>query len=260
MDEPAKNDSENGGIDDYGNVIVTGKELADVLALSEAHVFTLKRRHIIQSIRAHKNQYHLGPAVRAYVAYKCGQDSSAEADFHKERALKERANRELRQILVQQTWGQLHRAEDVEAIQAASNCDIRFRLLKFGNLLSSQIAGKTDPAEVKAVIDSEVRKVLNKLREFNPRDYYRRCKIAHLNQEQSQDEQQQSTGRIGWKKGRPRPEASESNRQRWAANPEKLTETLRKMNAAKQAGADEVRAKISRAAKKRWQTIPPEQK
>jgi hypothetical protein len=39
-----------------------------------------------------------------------------------------------------------------------------------------------------------------------------------------------------------------------------LTETLRKMNAAKQAGADEVRAKISRAAKKRWQTIPPEQK
>lgn len=83
MDEPAKNDSENGGIDDYGNVIVTGKELADVLALSEAHVFTLKRRHIIQSIRAHKNQYHLGPAVRAYVAYKCGQDSSAEADFQR---------------------------------------------------------------------------------------------------------------------------------------------------------------------------------
>ena len=38
MDEPAKNDSENGGIDDYGNVIVTGKELADVLALSKAHV------------------------------------------------------------------------------------------------------------------------------------------------------------------------------------------------------------------------------
>jgi hypothetical protein len=66
------------------------------------------------------------------------------------------------------------------AIQADSNSDIRSKLLKFGNLLSSQIAGKTDPNEVKAVIDTEVRKVLNKLREFNPRDYYRRCKIAEL--------------------------------------------------------------------------------
>jgi hypothetical protein len=32
------------------------------------------------------------------------------------------------------------------------------------------------------------------------------------------------------------------------------------MNAAKRAAADKVRAKIIRAAKKRWQTIPLEQK
>jgi hypothetical protein len=211
MVEPPKNNSNN-GIDDYGNVIVTGKELSDVLGLSEPHIFTLKRRNIIQPVRPRKSEYRLGPAVRAYVAYKCATHSEAQADFHRERALKERANRQLREILVEQTRSRLHRAEDVEAIQADSNSDIRFKVLKFATELSSQITGKTDPAEVKTIIDTEVRKVLNKLREYSPRDYYRRCKIAELEQEQSKEEQ--STARVGWKKGRPRPHGSEANRKR----------------------------------------------
>jgi hypothetical protein len=140
MDQLPKNPPGD-GISDYGNVVVTGKELASVLGLSEFQIFALKRRGIVQAIRPKKHEFHLGPAVRAYVAYKCATDSEAQADYHKERALKERANRELRQILVQQTRDQLHRACDVEAIQADSNADIRSKLLKFGNVLSSQITG-----------------------------------------------------------------------------------------------------------------------
>jgi hypothetical protein len=160
MDEPPQNPP-----GDYSNTVVTGKELADVLGLSEAHIFTLRRRGIVQQIRARENQYQLGASVRAYIQFKCGQDNEAQADFHKERALKEKANREL-EILVEQTRGQLHRAEDVEAIQTDSNSDIRSKLSKFGNLLSSQIAGKTDPAEVKTIVDEKAQKLLNDLREF----------------------------------------------------------------------------------------------
>jgi biotin operon repressor len=105
----------------YGDVIISGRELAAVLGLSETHVFTLRRRGIVQQIRAHKNQYRLGASIQAYVAYKCGQDSAAQADFHKERALKEKANRQLREILVEQTRAQLHRARDVEAIHRAAD-------------------------------------------------------------------------------------------------------------------------------------------
>jgi hypothetical protein len=152
MYEPPKNPPGD-GISEYGNVIVTGRELANVLGLSEAHVFTLKRRNVLQPIRARKNQYHLGPAVQAYVQYKCGQDSAAVADFHRERALKEKAIRELREILVQQTRSQLHRAEDVEAIVEDSNAGIHRRLLAFGKLLTLQVTGKTDPTEVKDIID-----------------------------------------------------------------------------------------------------------
>jgi hypothetical protein len=112
MYRPPKNSSDN-GVDDYGNVVVTVKELASVLGLSEPQVYTLRRRNVIQpirAIRAHKTEFQLGPAVRAYVQYKCGQDSEAEADYHRERALKEKANRELRQILVKQTRSQISRA------------------------------------------------------------------------------------------------------------------------------------------------------
>jgi hypothetical protein len=257
MHQPLKN-GPDGGISDYGNVIVTGGELAAVLGLSEPHIFTLKRRHVIQSIRARKSEYRLGESVRAYIQYKCGQESAANADFHRERALKEKANRELRQILVQQTRAQLHHCDDVRDIMEDSNNEIRSKLLAFAKRLALSITGKHDPTEVKDRIESGVRELLSNLSKYRACDYYRRHKIAPSLTDQLDSEPQ--PGRVGWKKGRPRPEASESNRQRWAANPEKLTETVRKMNAAKQAAADEVRGKLSAAAKKRWATIPLEQK
>jgi hypothetical protein len=58
MDEPPKNPP-----DDYSNTIVTGKELADVVGLSQAHIFTLLRREIVQQTRARKNEYQLGPSM-----------------------------------------------------------------------------------------------------------------------------------------------------------------------------------------------------
>jgi len=168
---PPKNGS-NDEVTDYGNITVTAKELADVLGLSEQNVYNLRRRNVIQSIKAKRTEFLLGPSVRSYLQYRCGQDSEADADFHKERALKEKANRELRQILVQQTRQQLHRSEDVSSVIAHNNEQIRDRLLKFSNALALQLIGK-DPAETKKIIDTEVRKVLTELSEYDPRDYYR---------------------------------------------------------------------------------------
>jgi hypothetical protein len=57
----------------------------------------------------------------------------------------------------------------------------RSQILAFGNLLALQVTGKTDPVEVKNAIDGAVRKLLNELREYKPRDYYRRQRsIARL--------------------------------------------------------------------------------
>jgi hypothetical protein len=164
-------------VPDYGNVIVTAKELGNVIGLSEFQISILKRRGIFQSLRAKKSEFQLGPNVRAYIQYKCGQDTEANADFHRERALKERANRQLREILVEQTRGQLHHADDVRAIVGENFAQVRSQLLAFGNLLTLQVAGK-DPVQIKTLIDSAVRKVLLELREYNPRDYYRRSKVA----------------------------------------------------------------------------------
>jgi len=179
MYQPPKNGSDD-AIDDYANVVVTGRELASVLGLSENSIRSLRKRGVIQAIRSriNKNEYQLGPAVRGYLQFKCGQDSPSEADFHRERALKERANRQLREILLEQTRNQLHHCDDVRAIVGDSNAQIRSQLLAFGNLLALQVTGKTDPAEVKTIIDEQVRKVLNELSKYKPQDYYRRSKIA----------------------------------------------------------------------------------
>jgi hypothetical protein len=171
MYEPPKNPPGD-ELTDYGNVVVTARELASVLGLSEQNVYNLKRRGILQSLRAKRTEFQLGPSVRAYLQFKCGQESEAEADYHKERALKEKANRELREILVEQTRSQLHRASDVESIQTHSNNQIRARLLAFGDLLASALPGK-DPAETKGIIEGEVRKLLLGLCKYPPADYYR---------------------------------------------------------------------------------------
>jgi hypothetical protein len=178
-------------VPDYGNVIVTAKELGNIIGLSEFQISILKRRGIFQSVKAKKSEFQLGPNVRAYIQYKSSQDSEANADFHRERALKERANRQLREILVEQTRGQLHHADDVRAIVGQNFAQVRSQLLAFGNLLTLQVAGK-DPVQIKTIIDTAVRKVLLELREYNPRTYYRRSKVAlslikELDEEQSEE-------------------------------------------------------------------------
>jgi hypothetical protein len=258
MHQPLSNSSDD-SVDDYGNVIVSGKELGSVLALTESRISALKRRGILQPAKAKKTEFSLDASVRAYIQYKCGTSDESEADFHKERALKERANRVLREILVEQTRGQLHRAEDVEAIQADSNCEIRSRLSKFGNELSLQIAGK-EPDEIKTIIDSEIRKVLNDLAEYDPRDYYRRSKIV-LSEERSQPAKA-AVKKPGWPLGKPRgskpqPWAAESNRRRWADNPQKLAQTIQKMNdARRRVGlSDQSRHKMAESQRKRWASM-----
>ena len=112
----------------YGQVTVSGPELGSVLGLSENRIRSLRRIGVFQTVYARKNkfEYELGPSVRGYLAFKCAyQDSPAEADFQRERSLKEAANRKLREILLEQTKNQLHRAEDLRAISADSNDQIR---------------------------------------------------------------------------------------------------------------------------------------
>jgi hypothetical protein len=145
-------------IAEFGNVIVTAKELADVLGLSEAAVYNLRRRGVIQSIRAKRSQFELGPAVRSYLQFKCGQDSESQADFYRERSLREWSNRELREILLEQTREKLHYAEDVRAVVTDSNNQIRTQTLAFADSLALEVAGKNDPAEIKTIIDRQVRK------------------------------------------------------------------------------------------------------
>jgi hypothetical protein len=249
--------SDNGEVDDYGSVTVTPRELGSVLGLSEYRISALKRLGVLQAVQPGRHEFFLGRAVRAYVQYKCGQDSESQADFHKERALKERANRVLREILVEQTRGQLHPAQAVQFLVQTGNDEIRSQLSAFGDRLALELAGK-DPSQIKTLIDTAVRKVLLELREYNPRDYYRRSKIAPSSAGPIDSEPRPGPG---WKKGRPRPHASEANKKRWAADPQKLKQTLEKMNAARFAIglSEKSKRKMSRSQRKRMRSMPPEE-
>lgn len=168
------------GMEGYGSTVVTSKELADVLGLTDGGVRRLKHRGILLSVGPrNRNEFRLGPSVRAYLQFKCGAErSESEADYHAEKAKKERANRILREILVEQTRGQLHHSDDVRAIVGDSNSQIRSKLLALPNTLALQVVGQDDPRKVKQTLETYIRETCQSLRDYDPQAFYKRSKIA----------------------------------------------------------------------------------
>jgi hypothetical protein len=182
------------GMQGFGDSVVTGRELSDVLGITDAHVRKLKNQGILQSIGPrNKNEFMLGASVRAYIQFKCGSTKlESEADYHAEKAKKERANRILREILVDQTRGNLHESDDVRAIVGDAFSQVRSKLLAMPNVLTLQVVGLDNPLQVKKVLETYIRGTCESLHDYDPQTYYKRSKIAlalikDLEQEQERE-------------------------------------------------------------------------
>jgi hypothetical protein len=91
-----------------------------------------------------KLTFQVGESIRAYIQHRrAATESEQNVDFHRERAKKERAERRLREMLLEQTTGLVHASEDIRGVQSERYGMIRSRLIALPNALALRVTGQT---------------------------------------------------------------------------------------------------------------------
>jgi DNA-binding Xre family transcriptional regulator len=150
-------------------------ELARLLGLPEVNISKLKRSGVLRSTGKRENvTFQVGESIRAYIQHRrAATESEQNADFHRERAKKERAERRLREMLLEQTTGQVHTSEDIRGVQSERYGMIRSRLIGLPNALALRITGRTRE-EIRGIIAAYVAETVAILRPYNAQDFYNR--------------------------------------------------------------------------------------
>lgn len=158
--------------------------IAKIFGVTTRRIEQLKAEGIIQG-QGRPTKYDLLPTIQAYIKYLADKaygrekkESVAELEAQKlaaEVAIKE-AKAEQAKMQLKELRGQLHRAEDVEAIFTDHGMYMRSMLLAMPGKLAVDMAGEHTAAEQAEMIKKEVYWILNNLADYqyDPEEYKKR--------------------------------------------------------------------------------------
>lgn len=157
---------------DISNIVVTSDTLANCFSLTRPRIIQLAKEEVLN--RDKNSKYLLVENIRRYLDYvKNSPKGSAEsndefqADYWEEKALHEKAKRELTEIKLGKIQGKMHEAKDVELVMTEMLVTLRTQLLGLPSQLASKLAGKTQE-EVYVAINSAIEEKLAELSEYTP--------------------------------------------------------------------------------------------
>ena len=154
-----------------GNGTCDTKTIARLLNLTPRRVQQLSDEQVIP--KAGRNEYELAPAVRSYVMYLQERvapktPSEGEADYHREKALLTRAQRERAELDLAIAREEFLPAADVARVLGLVFSEIKSRLL---NQAAARIAARTksmrDQTKIKAVVREENGQALEALSQID---------------------------------------------------------------------------------------------
>ena len=155
-------------------------ELAEMLDLSVARIGQLRKEGVLrQEHTPLGDRYPLIDSVRSYVRFirdaKSTQGSSEERRDAAEADLKE-AKAAIAELELKEILGQMHRAEDVEAMTSDLVLAVRTLLMALPGRLAVDIMQAGTSAEASVIIRSEVNRILEELSayRYDPDAYARR--------------------------------------------------------------------------------------
>jgi phage terminase Nu1 subunit (DNA packaging protein) len=146
---------------------VITSELATIVGKTPQWIRQLTRDGTLK--QSARGKYILGDAVQAYIEHVSGgkeEDKKPRYIDHKtehERIKAERAALELARMR-----GELHAAEDVEAVMNDMLTAFRQKILAIPNKLAPQLVGIDDIGKVKAVLTKDLHEALAELSNYDP--------------------------------------------------------------------------------------------
>lgn len=152
-------------------ILTTSDGLAKIFSLTRPRIIQLANEEVLK--RDKNSKYLVGENVRAFLKYtkkesinspKDGEDDKV--DYWKEKALHEKAKRQLTEISLAQKVGQIHAAKDVELVMTEMLVNLRTKLQGFPSQISTRLEGQTQDV-IYSILNSEIEKTLAEMSDYN---------------------------------------------------------------------------------------------
>lgn len=151
-------------IHDLARSVCTSADLSKMFGVSVRRINQLAADG---AIRKDGEKFVLGEAVRSYCEYVKGQESAGSADYEAQRTRLVKAQADKQEIAVSILLGDLLPAGAVTSAWCDLTAVMKTAMLNLPAKLAPRLTGKTDAAEVKALLESEVRTALEGLSQFD---------------------------------------------------------------------------------------------
>lgn len=157
------------------------KDVSDLVVSTDVlgELFGYSRRRINQFVeegvleRQSPGRFLLAQSVKKYIDFiklgKAGEEEEeATAQYWEEKALHEKAKREMAELKLAKEKRQLHSSADVEFVMTDMLVTFRNRILSIPQKVAPAVLGLTSLAEITNVVDSELREALTELSGYDP--------------------------------------------------------------------------------------------
>lgn len=141
----------------------TSGDLSKLICISQRRINKLAEDGIIT--REPSKDFILPKAIAEYYSYK--YESPESVDFGVEKALHERAKRQLAEFEVRKREHELHEARDVEAVLSEMLINLRNNLLGLPAKMASQLSGKSKD-DIEEILRKEIEFTLLEIKDYTP--------------------------------------------------------------------------------------------
>lgn len=160
--------------------------IAKIFGVSTRRIEQLKAEGIIQG-QGKPTKYDLLPTIQAYIKYlsdkahgraKKETDAGLETGKLEAEARLKTAKAEMAELELEELRGEMHRAEDVEAVMTDHVLQVRAMILALPGRLAVDTSNAKTPAEAAEIIKTECYAMLEQLSayEYDPNEYMKRVR------------------------------------------------------------------------------------
>lgn len=172
----AKTEADSAKVTDIDSLTVSAAVLGNIFGVTDRRIRQMAEEGIIA--RVSKGRYNLVESLKNYIlSLKLAVDSNneenpdGELDIDEEKALHERVKRHISELKLQTMKGELHKAEDVEAVMSDMLSAFKTRMMNIPSKVAP-VLEERDAGYIKEKLTTEVTEALNELKDYDPKNFY----------------------------------------------------------------------------------------
>lgn len=156
---------------DISDLVVNTDVLADILGYTRQRINQLAKEGVLE--KQAPGRFLLKLNIKKYLDFiRAGQVNDEEEEtakqYWEEKALHEKAKRQIAELKLARLQNRLHDAADVELVMTNMLTTFRNRILAIPQKVAPKIIGMKNLAEISEVINAELLEALNELSDYDP--------------------------------------------------------------------------------------------